>query len=195
MDVPSLGQALGIHAATSRQAATGRHALSAADGTDRRPRADHVGRDRRARQHAPMSGSRLRPPDRRRRAGSRWPRVRTAPEASRHEHHRAGAGLRTTELIPVPHSRRQRCRRVVRRRSAGRACVRRRASRRLRFVAVCALHPGRARGRYLTATMSIGLMSGAVASSSGATDASAFGISPEKCAWRASSVSNVSNIP
>ena len=70
VDVRRLGQALGIHAATSRQAAARRHARGRADGADRRARADHMGRDRRARDHAQMGRARLRAPDRRRRIRS-----------------------------------------------------------------------------------------------------------------------------
>ena len=46
VDVAGFGQALGIHAATGRQAAAGGHARGRADGADRRARADHVGCDR-----------------------------------------------------------------------------------------------------------------------------------------------------
>ena len=53
---PGLGRALGIHAATGGQAATGRHARGRADGADRRARAGHVGCDRRPRDTCP-SGS------------------------------------------------------------------------------------------------------------------------------------------
>src|SRR5262249_50224179 len=49
--------------------------------------------------------------------------------------------------------------------------------------------------RYMTAITSIGRMSGSPASRSAATSPSARGISPLMCAWRASSVSNVSKIP
>ena len=49
--------------------------------------------------------------------------------------------------------------------------------------------------RYFTARMSIGRMSGSTASRSAPTAASAFGISPSMCAWRASTVSKVSKMP
>ena len=102
VDVPGLGQALGIYAATSGQAAAGRHACDRANGADRRVRAGDVGCDRRPRAHARMDRSRLCPPDRRRCAGSRWSRVRTAAEALRREYHRAGDGIRAAGLIPIP---------------------------------------------------------------------------------------------
>ena len=53
----------------------------------------------------------------------------------------------------------------------------------------------RAAPGYLTARISIVRMSGSEASRSDATWPSAFGISPFRCAWRASSVSNVSKMP
>src|SRR5581483_7654123 len=64
------------------------------------------------------------------------------------------------------------------------------------YVAPRPLNRGRRRRRtYFTAITSIVRMSGADASSSSATLPSALGISPLMCAWRASSVSNVSKIP
>ena len=50
-----LGQALGLHAATGRQAAEGGHARDRADGADRGAR-DHVGCDRRPREHGQWIG-------------------------------------------------------------------------------------------------------------------------------------------
>ena len=51
------------------------------------PRGDHVGRDRRPREHDEVDRCRLRPPDRRRRTGSGWSRVRAAAEDAGREHH------------------------------------------------------------------------------------------------------------
>ena len=102
VDVPASEQALGVHAAAGRQAAEGRHARNRADGADRRARPDHLGCDRRSREHGRVDRPRLGPPDRQRRTGSRWSRVRTAAEASRREHHRTGAGVRAADLVPIP---------------------------------------------------------------------------------------------